>query len=175
MKVWCLLKSCVLGQVGDHDESKRVCGMNSSMLTSAECVVVSIGSNNQWQFEVFAFQSLPCKIVTFDCTSQDSMPEFIRPRTTFYRICVGVQDEIRSGRQSMTWESRKIAWRICLTVYFTSLPGSALLQLAKACGSYRHRFSWSRWNLSPASKGHRGLSNNTTNLTSFTMWNLGPM
>jgi hypothetical protein len=95
----------LLGEQGDHDEAKRFCGTKSSMVTSGECVIVSIGSNNQWQFEVLAFQSLPCRIVTFDCTSQDSMPEFIRPRTTFYKICVGIQDEIRAGRQSMTWES----------------------------------------------------------------------
>jgi hypothetical protein len=92
-----------LGQARDLE--KRACGLDAIKQAGNDCLIVSLGSNNQWDFEVNAFEQLPCKIVTFDCTSTDSMPERIRSRTTFYKICIGQKDEVTGLGQYMTWQS----------------------------------------------------------------------
>ena len=103
------------GSKSDHDQAKIVCGsreISAGIEDGEECWVVSIGSNNQWEFEIQAFDRLPCKIVTFDCTSEDTMPDRIRSRTKFYKICIDQSDgDVRHPthpkqmRTYMTWKS----------------------------------------------------------------------
>jgi len=51
-------------------EFEVLCAGNMSLLdwSSDRCVVYSIGSNNQWDFEEAIFRSTKCMIETFDCT-----------------------------------------------------------------------------------------------------------
>ncbi|KAI8817631.1 methyltransferase domain-containing protein [Fimicolochytrium jonesii] len=53
-----------------------------------KCVIFSVGSNNQFDFEVEMHGHFPkCEIHTFDCTG-----DFSNPSTTFHRTCVGRED-----------------------------------------------------------------------------------
>lgn len=97
------------GPAHDHDQSKQVCGSGSIQSAAEdgnECLVVSLGSNNKWDFEEAVFDTLPCRILTFDCTSKDTMPDRIRSRTTFYNFCVDREDRLGEKRHKyMTWQT----------------------------------------------------------------------
>ena len=56
------------------------------------CVVVSIGSNNQWGFEEAVASSSHCRVETFDCTVDATVPAPLRSRVTFHPFCLGVRD-----------------------------------------------------------------------------------
>ena len=98
---------------GTGDEGKRVCGLkqlkeiNKAVRTSgqSECVVFSIGSNNQWNFEESVFNRTGCSIEVFDCTVAESVqpPKYMQPRVRLHRVCLGDQNIIRDGRQYVRW------------------------------------------------------------------------
>jgi len=102
---------------GSADDEKRACGLKSFMQKKSSfdethsvpsnCVVFSIGSNNQWGFEEAIFKSTFCRIEVFDCTVKNSSspPAAIQPRTKLHFICLGEFDEIKNGRRYMTWNS----------------------------------------------------------------------
>lgn len=52
-----------------------------------DCVVYSLGSNNLFDFESAVSNKTPCKIYTFDCTSNP--PEQRIPRLQFEKLCMG--------------------------------------------------------------------------------------
>ena len=60
--------TCVGGECGS-DTSKIVCGLNT---LRSPCVVYSIGSNNDWSFELGVLKSTSCEVHTFDCTGDRS-------------------------------------------------------------------------------------------------------
>lgn len=96
------------GSAKNHDDSKKICSAGSIGRSGADidaCLVVSVGSANQWEFEEAVFDTSPCKIMTFDCTSQDTMPDRIRSRTTFYKVCVDQADKSEDGKRFMSWKS----------------------------------------------------------------------
>ena len=55
------------------------------------CVVMSIGSANEWEFEESIFKSTNCRIEVFDCTGNErwAVPPAIRSRVTWHKYCVG--------------------------------------------------------------------------------------
>lgn len=90
---------------GSGDDEKRACGLK--MLDEADCVVISIGSHNQWGFEEAIFSGTECHIHTLDCTMDPSSkpPSKISPRTTFHNYCIGKRDEEIDNRKYLSWTS----------------------------------------------------------------------
>lgn len=73
---------------GEGDGGKWLCA--GSLLNSTGCVIYSVGSNDQWEFEDAMLAETPCEVHTFDCTS----PAKTRgPRHHFHPVCVGVPRE----------------------------------------------------------------------------------
>jgi len=77
-----------LESYGRGGEEKRVCGLGQ---LSAPCTVISVGSNNQWQFEERVVQRTACRVVTFDCTLNASArpPAHVESRVVLIRACIG--------------------------------------------------------------------------------------
>jgi hypothetical protein len=91
----------LLTSFGDGDGEKRICGVMDS-----DCTVVSIGSSNQWDFELDVVKKHPnCKIYTLDCTLEVTIPATIGDHVTFHPICMGTADEVVDGKQFLTWGS----------------------------------------------------------------------
>ena len=88
-------KKVTFGQ-GTYEE-KNLCTSAKPTEQSAneECNVFSIGSNDQWGFEIELRQKLPgCKTHTFDCTLKDNTPRR-KPASddvNFYPFCIGSND-----------------------------------------------------------------------------------
>lgn len=75
----------------NYDEAKRFCFPPEANTNS--CVAYSIGSNNKWGFEEYMFQMSNCRIETFDCTVDGKVPEAIKNRTHFHKLCMGKVSE----------------------------------------------------------------------------------
>lgn len=77
---------------GDGDGGKWVCG---PLVVDDTCVIFSLGSNNQFDFEqaIKTHTQGKCKIFTFDCTGNWSDPS-----TTFYPWCLASSDFVKDGR-----------------------------------------------------------------------------
>lgn len=75
-----------LGPGGAGGYKKILCSL--STLKTTDCVVFSIGSNNDWGFEIGVSIALPhCKIFTFDCIVEHTgVPTQIQKSTTFFSI-----------------------------------------------------------------------------------------
>lgn len=67
-----------------------ICGIEQIPNTpDRPCVVYSIGSNNQWDFEESLYQISNCSVFTFHGTCDGSnMPSHIKDRVTFKKICL---------------------------------------------------------------------------------------
>jgi hypothetical protein len=101
-----MLPSCahltVFGEEStNYDEAKRFCydagGYSSEQGYGKGCVVYSIGSNNQWDFEQHMHDHTVCQhIETFDCTVMAEVSADIRDRTHFHHICLGGQSTQRA-------------------------------------------------------------------------------
>ena len=102
----------IFEKFGQGDGEKRICGRLNQ---NNNCVVISVGSNNQWDFEVAVATKYPnCRIHTFDCTVNAIVPELIKSQVTFYPICLGINDiRLSDGKEFRTWSS--IARKIGLT------------------------------------------------------------
>ena len=109
---------------GEGDEEKRICGLPRDAALQAAigapgappCVVISVGSNNQWRFEEAVRAAMPhCVIHTLDCTLEIKVPEALQATVKPHQICLGERTETitaRGGavmkgeeeqRQFMTW------------------------------------------------------------------------
>ena len=106
-----MLPSChhltVFGdEKANYDEAKRFCYVPLSSPSAVEeqkqtvaaatttsshgpCVTYSIGSNNKWDFEEHMFRVTNCRIETFDCTVDATVPPHIHNRTRFHSFCLG--------------------------------------------------------------------------------------
>ena len=93
-----------LESYGQGDEEKRVCGLS---LVSGPCLVVSVGSNNQWDFEKAVIRQTKCRVVTFDCTCGTLRPPTaILDRLTAVPVCIGRKNFVNEkGWRFMTWGS----------------------------------------------------------------------
>ncbi|TPX59065.1 hypothetical protein PhCBS80983_g02723 [Powellomyces hirtus] len=80
------------------DTGKWLCSdkINFGSGPDKKCVIYSLGSNNQFDFEQEMHRLFPsCAIHTFDCTG-----DWSDPSTTYHKWCIGGKDEIDSqGRQ----------------------------------------------------------------------------
>ena len=83
------------------DGSKWLCrGLDEQ---GPSCVVYSIGSNDQWDFEEAIFKGTQCTVFTFDCTiTPRKMPDYIKKRVKFHNICVGSSDRTVGGQEFRT-------------------------------------------------------------------------
>ena len=68
-------------------EAKRACGLSRL----PQCIVFSVGSNDQWSFETQLVQQTNCTVHVFDCTMHASVrpPSAIGHRVTLHRKCLG--------------------------------------------------------------------------------------
>ena len=64
----------------------------------------SIGSNNLWSFEEGIFERANCRVETFDCTVNATVPAAIQSRVRFHYICIGDKKETKEGMNFATWE-----------------------------------------------------------------------
>ena len=91
--------SLPLQKFGKYDEEKHICGLDEIQKISNqnECVIYSIGSNNQWGFEIDILTKTSCRVETFDCTVKGIIPfpynETHKHRIRFHKICLGSKNE----------------------------------------------------------------------------------
>jgi len=93
---------------GTGDEEKRACGLKEiAEGADGACIIFSIGSNNQWNFEEEIFDRTLCTVETFDCTVTDDVhpPERIQSRVNLHQICLGENDAVINNRTFMSWPS----------------------------------------------------------------------
>jgi hypothetical protein len=93
---------------GSGDGEKRACGLKKVLVNASSCTIISLGSNNQWDFEEAVFREVPrCQIHTFDCTMPigSKAPDHISARTVLHPICLGSSDERKNGLQFLSWKS----------------------------------------------------------------------
>ena len=88
------------GEGFQGDTGKLLC--EADMLFSLpNCVIYSLGSNNQWEFEkAISDATRTCKVFTFDCTSNP--PPSPIPGVQFEKVCMGERNEFKDGRQYHT-------------------------------------------------------------------------
>ena len=103
-------KCKVLEKYGVGDDEKRACGLKRLLRNQTDCLIISLGSNNQWNFEEHIFRHFShCVIHTFDCTleRQAKPPAGIAARTTLHRLCVADADAEADadGRAYLSWAS----------------------------------------------------------------------
>jgi len=97
-----------LESYGSGDGEKRGCGLSSiALLSNGSCIIFSIGSYDQWDFEEAIFDRTQCRVETFDCTVGERVapPERIRSRVHLHRICLGEKDTLINNRTYMSWQS----------------------------------------------------------------------
>jgi hypothetical protein len=78
---------------GDGDDEKRVCG---DAFKTDDCVIISIGSMNQFGFEEAVFDRTKCRVEVFDCFNpvkkrtykKPSISELLRIREKFRNVSV---------------------------------------------------------------------------------------
>ena len=58
------------------------------------CLVLSLGSNNQWSFERLATELTSCDIHTFDCTGSWSVPKSLKGRVMLHKLCMGLPKQV---------------------------------------------------------------------------------
>jgi len=88
----CKSTTCV-GGTCRADTSKIVCGLEQ-LTEQQQCVVYSIGGNNQWEFELDILRKTPCQVHTFDCTGPAGrFQQPNNPNLYFHHVCLGTQHE----------------------------------------------------------------------------------
>lgn len=92
-----------------RDGGKWLCDAGLRQRTLSGGVVISLGSNNQFEFEqsMVAFGGTSVAIHTFDCTvAQPAVPAEIRRHVTFHRTCLGDFDgRDAAGRRFVRWRT----------------------------------------------------------------------
>jgi hypothetical protein len=78
---------------GIHDGNKILCGVES-LKPSSRCIVYSLGSLNNFDFELDLLKHTACEIHTYDCTSRP--PEKQNKRLHFHQICMGEPSPLQS-------------------------------------------------------------------------------
>ena len=84
---------CKTDKFGMHNsESKLICNASVLFEHAKNCTIISIGSENKWDFEQEMFDKTTCKIETFDCTGVGlgwEVPARIKSRVRLHLICLG--------------------------------------------------------------------------------------
>ena len=78
---------------GKHDGNKILCGVES-LEASSGCIVYSLGSSNNFNFELDLLKHTTCEVHTYDCTSQP--PKNPIKRLHFHQICMGEPSPLQS-------------------------------------------------------------------------------
>lgn len=73
----------------EHDGGKVLCALAE---LHAPCVIYSLGSNLNFDFELSMLNNTPCEIFTFDCTVNVAALPQLSPRIHFHAICLGEDD-----------------------------------------------------------------------------------
>lgn len=99
--------ACELSRVGlkDWDGGKWICGLEKIPDSKERpCVVYSIGSNDQYDFEGVVRETTNCTVETFDCTAEGALPGYMRDRVRFHKICLGnpADADAAAGMKFMT-------------------------------------------------------------------------
>jgi len=104
---------------GRGDGEKRACGLSQQR---PPCVVISIGSNGEWEFEEDVFRRTNCTVHTFDCTvpAATAPPAAISTRVFFHRLCIGADSRVVPGVGTF------VAWPALLVRIGASAPPSFL-------------------------------------------------
>lgn len=89
-----------LQRIGDEEDGgKWVC---ADMIKKNDCVVFSLGSNGQYDFERDLLGSTECHVYTFDCT-YDGVSQ--GPRHTYFKKCIGTAAKEASDDKFITLAS----------------------------------------------------------------------
>lgn len=72
-----------------YDGGKFACNLNK--MTSSECVIYSIGSKGEYEFEASMLEHTRCALHTFDCTGDFGYKA--PPDVVFHKICIGGKDK----------------------------------------------------------------------------------
>ncbi len=83
---------------GSGDGGKYVC---SAGALQPGCVIYSLGSNGNFEFEQAMLAATPCEIFTFDCTVEAARVPALPPRIHFHALCVGDSEEASSQYRSL--------------------------------------------------------------------------
>lgn len=84
------------------DGSKLLCPL-AHLNQSHSCVVVSVGSNGDYQFEAAILRATRCQVHTYDCTYNGTS---IHPgRHTYHKVCIG-----QGGDRFKTWKDVATDW-----------------------------------------------------------------
>ncbi|RYH17798.1 hypothetical protein EON65_28080 [archaeon] len=100
--------ACKLESMGTGDGEKHICmGVFPPTTASSDsCSIISIGSNNEYEYEEDIFDHMPCEIHVFDCTVQNPTPPqklAKSPRFFFHKLCVGAEDD--KDKSTATWKT----------------------------------------------------------------------
>ena len=76
-----------------RDSSKLLCGLEK-LTEEDNCIIYSLGSNNDFDFEQALSNRTSCHMYTFDCTSKPPQKEI--PRVHFGKICVGDRSQLHA-------------------------------------------------------------------------------
>ena len=88
-----ILDTCALTAYGEGANEKLLCAMPIPRHgADADCVIVSLGGKNEWQFEAAMLNETACRVETFDCTVETPRTPLLAKypkRLRFHRLCVG--------------------------------------------------------------------------------------
>ncbi len=93
------------GDDDDDDEDEDEDEEDSKKELNGDCVVFSIGSNNQWMFEEAIINQTSCRVETFDCTmdKQIKPPKHLRHRVRLHPLCLSDRQYTVEDREYVTW------------------------------------------------------------------------
>lgn len=102
-----ILETCALTAYGGGANEKLLCAMPIPRYgADADCVIVSLGSKNEWQFEAAMLNETACRVETFDCTVETPRTPLLAKypkRLRFHRLCIGAEDD--PARNMGTWRT----------------------------------------------------------------------
>ena len=101
---------CIFERFGKGDGEKIVC-KNASGFRREACWVVSIGCDGKWSFERSILRKTGCVVHTFDCTGTWRVPEDLKHRVTFHKLCVSdvAKGAYRTWRDLIEIGSRSVS------------------------------------------------------------------
>ena len=81
----------------DGDGGKVLCALDA---LRSPCVIYSLGSHLEFDFELLMVAKTPCEVFTFDCTVDAADLPPLPPRIHFYSICLG-EDNAKTKSMSL--------------------------------------------------------------------------
>jgi len=90
---------------GQHDGGKFVFGYESSEYQTPGCTLFSLGCNYNYLFERAFIKYTACNVEIFDCTVEDKVPNELRHRVRFHKICYSYKDLMDENHNKQTSEN----------------------------------------------------------------------